>query len=88
VQARTAAQRPCFNPASGKIAIQADESLNALVVRADPTVMQQIRALVAQLDVRRAQILIEAAIVEVGGTTGANWACRWRPAARSPASSA
>jgi general secretion pathway protein D len=59
-----------LNPASGKIAIQADESLNALVVRADPTVMQQIRALVAQLDVRRAQILIEAAIVEVGGTTG------------------
>jgi general secretion pathway protein D len=59
-----------LNPASGKIAIQADESLNALVVRADPTVMQQIRAVVAQLDVRRAQILIEAAIVEVGGTTG------------------
>lgn len=59
-----------LNPASGNIAIQADESLNALVVRADPTAMQQIRALVAQLDVRRAQILIEAAIVEVGGSTG------------------
>ena len=44
--------------------IQADESLNALVVRADPTTMKELLAIVSQLDVRRAQVLIEAAIVE------------------------
>lgn len=66
-----------INPVGGKIAIQPDESLNALVIRAEPTVMQQLRAVVAQLDVRRAQILIEAAIVEVGGSNGKDLGVQW-----------
>ena len=45
--------------------IQADISRNALIVRADPTLMSEIRSLVAQLDVRSPQVLIEAAIVEI-----------------------
>jgi general secretion pathway protein D len=45
--------------------IQADTSLNAIVVRADPTTMAEVSNIVAQLDVRRTQVLIEAAIVEV-----------------------
>jgi general secretion pathway protein D len=45
--------------------IQADESLNALVVRADPSDMSEIMGLIASLDVRRIQVLIEAAIVEI-----------------------
>ena len=44
--------------------IQPDLSLNALVVRADPATMKDLLAIVAQLDVRRSQVLIEAAIVE------------------------
>lgn len=44
--------------------IQPDQSLNALVVRADPASMKDLLAIVAQLDVRRSQVLIEAAIVE------------------------
>ncbi len=59
------------NGASGQVSdggdgsIQADVALNALVVRAEPARMNEIRALVRQLDVRRPQVLIEAAIVEV-----------------------
>ncbi len=45
--------------------IQAYESLNALIIRADPTTTNELLATVSQLDVRRAQVLIEAAIVEV-----------------------
>lgn len=45
--------------------IRADESLNAIVVRADPSVMDEIQATLDQLDIRRTQVLIEAAIVEV-----------------------
>ena len=45
--------------------IQADESLNAIVVRADPGTMNEIMDILKDLDVRRAQVLIEAAIVEV-----------------------
>ena len=45
--------------------IQADETLNAIVVRADPGAMQEILAIVEKLDARKEQVLIEAAIVEV-----------------------
>ncbi|MBQ74865.1 MAG: type II secretion system protein GspD [Gammaproteobacteria bacterium] len=45
--------------------IQADETLNALVIRADPSTMLDLREIIAGLDVRRLQVLIEAAIVEV-----------------------
>lgn len=48
-----------------KVSIQADEALNALVVRADPSTMLEIKDIIASLDVRRLQVLIEAAIVEV-----------------------
>ena len=53
--------------APGKVSIQADESLNALIIRAEPAQMTEIKAVISQLDVRRAQILIEAAVVEVKG---------------------
>ena len=45
--------------------IRADESLNAIVVRADPGPMGEVRDLLAKLDVRRTQVLIEAAVVEI-----------------------
>lgn len=45
--------------------IQADEALNALVIRADPSTMLDLKEIIAGLDVRRLQVLIEAAIVEV-----------------------
>lgn len=45
--------------------IQADESLNAVVVRSDPGTMAEILDIIEKLDVRRAQVLIEAAIVEL-----------------------
>lgn len=53
--------------ATGKVSIHADQGLNALVVRAEPSLMSEIKDIVSQLDVRRAQVLIEAAIVEVTG---------------------
>lgn len=53
------------NSGSVKFSIQPDEALNALVVRADPSTMLEIKDIIASLDVRRMQVLIEAAIVEV-----------------------
>lgn len=49
----------------GAITIQPDTSLNAIVVRADPTAMNEILSIVQRLDTSRAQVLIEAAIVEI-----------------------
>ncbi len=48
--------------------IQADESLNAIVVRADRNRITEIEDIIERLDVRRAQVLIEAAVVEVSMT--------------------
>ncbi len=50
---------------SGQTMIRADESLNSIVVRADPSVMREIQDILEGLDIRRTQVLIEAAIVEV-----------------------
>jgi general secretion pathway protein D len=45
--------------------IAPDKSLNAIVVRADPSTMVELGAIIDSLDIRRTQVLIEAAIVEV-----------------------
>ncbi len=52
-------------PAPYIVSIKANQSTNALVVHAPPTVVDEIRKILVQLDVPRPQILIEAAIVEV-----------------------
>ncbi len=56
-----------------KLNIQADETLNAVIVRADPTEMSEIMEIVHNLDVRRAQVLIEAAIVEISLDNSLNY---------------
>lgn len=63
--------------AGNDVQIQADEALNALVVRAAPSEISSIREIVDQLDVRRAQVLIEAAIVEVTGNAGKAVGIQW-----------
>lgn len=65
------------NQAKGQAAIYADEDLNALVVRAEPSLMKEVQELVASLDVRRAQVLIESAIVEVTGDNSAALGVQW-----------
>ncbi|MEQ8857837.1 MAG: type II secretion system secretin GspD [Pseudomonadales bacterium] len=52
-------------PATAQTMIRADESLNSIIVRADPSVMREIQDILEGLDIRRTQVLIEAAIVEV-----------------------
>ena len=47
------------------LSIQAAPELNAIVVRASPAIIATIAGLIEQLDVRRPQVLIEAAIAEV-----------------------
>jgi len=65
------------NLPGNKTSIQADETLNALVIRAQPSEMNWIEDVVRQLDIRRAQVLIEAAIVEVSGDTSNALGIQW-----------
>ncbi|MFK7853755.1 MAG: type II secretion system secretin GspD [Granulosicoccus sp.] len=48
--------------------IQADEDTNALIITAPPDEMRSILAVVEQLDIRRAQVLVEAIIAELSTT--------------------
>lgn len=57
------------NP-NNNFSVFADEGLNALVVRGDPSLMQEAEQIVNELDVRRAQVMIEAAIVEISDELG------------------
>lgn len=53
----------------GNIAIQPAPTLNAIIARGPPAFLAEIDALISELDVRRPQVLIEAAIVEITGDT-------------------
>ena len=48
--------------------IQADEETNALIITADPNTLRNLKAVIRQLDIRRAQVLIEAIIAEITST--------------------
>jgi general secretion pathway protein D len=58
--------------------IQAHAETNALVVTADPAVFRAIASIVRQLDVRRAQVLIEGVIVEVGDEFATEIGVQWQ----------
>ncbi|MCH2159678.1 MAG: type II secretion system secretin GspD [Oleiphilaceae bacterium] len=57
--------------------VYADEGLNALVIRAEPSLLQELEGVIDELDVRRAQVLIEAAIVEIQDNTDNKLGVQW-----------
>jgi len=48
-----------------EVDIQADESTNALIITAGPDVIRRLRSIIRQLDIRRAQVLVESIIAEI-----------------------
>ena len=59
------------------VSIIAEGTQNALVVKADPQLMREIEAAIQQLDIRRQQVLIEAAIIEVSGNDADQLGIQW-----------
>lgn len=62
--------------ASG-VVIQADENTNALVITAPPDVFRSLKAVITQLDVRRAQVMVEAVIAEVSHEKSRELGVQW-----------
>jgi general secretion pathway protein D len=60
--------------------IQADPSTNSLIITASEPQYRQIRAVIDKLDGRRAQVMIEALIVEVNATKAAQFGVQWQSA--------
>ncbi len=57
--------------------IEAHPDSNSLVITAQPDIMRSLEKVIAQLDVRRAQVLVEAIIVEVFESDGINLGVQW-----------
>jgi general secretion pathway protein D len=67
-QAQSAAgsgQQAPATAALGDVSVWADTQTNAIVVSAPPKMMRSLMQIVDKLDIRRAQVLVEAIIVEV-----------------------
>lgn len=58
--------------------IQADPSTNSLIISAPEPQFRQLRAVIEQLDGRRAQVLVESLIVEVAANKVADFGIQWQ----------
>ena len=63
--------------ATAPLNIQADEATNALVITAPPDVFRSLQAVIRQLDVRRAQVSVEAIIAEVSSRRASELGVQW-----------
>jgi len=80
--ASAAAARPATGSGAGTgnapVSIQADLSTNAVVIKAPEPIYNQLRAVIEKLDTRRAQIFVEALIVEVSSDNAAEFGIQWQ----------
>jgi general secretion pathway protein D len=63
--------------------IQAETNTNALIITAPPTLMKALKTIVSKLDIRPAQVLVQAIIVELDQNDLKNLGIQW--GARNPA---
>jgi general secretion pathway protein D len=58
--------------------IQADPATNSLIITAPEPLYRQLRAVIDQLDTRRAQVYVESMIVEVNADKAAEFGIQWQ----------
>lgn len=75
--AATAPIAPSAQPSTGG-QIQADPATNSLIITAAEPQYRQLRAVIDQLDGRRAQVLVESLIVEVNADKAAEFGIQWQ----------
>ncbi|MEO5701887.1 MAG: type II secretion system secretin GspD [Casimicrobiaceae bacterium] len=63
---------------AGGVTIQADTANNALLINAPEPIYNNLRAVIDKLDIRRAQVFIEALIVEVNADKAAEFGIQWQ----------
>jgi general secretion pathway protein D len=73
----TAPVSTAAQPSTGGF-IQADPATNSLIITAPDPLYRQLRAVIDQLDSRRAQVYVETMIVEVNATKAADVGFQWQ----------
>jgi general secretion pathway protein D len=71
------AAAPAAPARNGDVSVWADTQTNAIVVNAPPKMMRSLMQIVDKLDIRRAQVLVEAIIVEVLAEKTAELGITW-----------
>ncbi len=72
------AQPPGHLPTGGAAGfIQADPTTNTLIITANERVYRNLRAIIDQLDARRAQVYVESLIVEISADKAAQLGVQW-----------
>ncbi len=64
-------------PSTNSVSVWADPQTNAIVINAPPKMMRSLMLIVDKLDIRRAQVLVEAIIVEVIADRTAELGVSW-----------
>lgn len=64
-------------PGEKQLDIHADEATNSLVITAAPSLMRSLESVIRQLDIRRAQVLVDAIIAEVGENKARQLGIQW-----------
>ena len=64
-------------PSTNSVSVWADTQTNAIVINAPPKMMRSLMLIVDKLDIRRAQVLVEAIIVEVIADRTAELGITW-----------
>jgi len=64
-------------PSTNSVSVWADPQTNAIVINAPPKMMRSLMLIVDKLDIRRAQVLVEAIIVEVIADRTAELGITW-----------
>src|ERR1700737_166934 len=59
------------------VTIWADVATNALIITAPPKIMKSLMAVIDKLDIRRAQVQVEAVIVQLDVNKSANLGVQW-----------
>ncbi|MDF1623322.1 MAG: type II secretion system secretin GspD [Pseudohongiella nitratireducens] len=65
------------NSSVRQASIEADPDNNALIITADMDIIESLMDVVHRLDIQRAQVLVEAIIVEINDDTGQNLGIQW-----------
>ena len=63
---------------TGNVTIQADVANNALIIMGPEPIYNNLRTIIDRLDVRRAQVFVEALIVEVTSDKAAQFGIQWQ----------
>ncbi|MGK0441183.1 MAG: general secretion pathway protein D [Pseudohongiellaceae bacterium] len=59
------------------ISVESSDTANALIINAPPGMLTTMKRVIKQLDIRRAQVLVEALVVEVTGDVGEDLGVTW-----------